>query len=98
MFDIRFDSTEHETDDQLVVGTIVLGSHKETFEACLCLCSRHDNQLLFLESLDAALDPDSPFEHVSSYEPIDEDGRPVSEWTIGIEAIREFHNSRGLST
>lgn len=42
MFDIRFDSTGHETDDQLVVGTIVLGSHKETFEACLCLWSRHD--------------------------------------------------------
>lgn len=139
MFDIRFELSQDANSEEVAVGTIVLGSFRETFESPLHVWSREDyeshwsqslerlfegagstvlitemyepttanfikwwpayrfgaevrfhNQLLILAGMQPPFDLDDLFGQLPPYEQTNEDGDRLSEWSIGIDALREF--------
>ncbi|MGB6056880.1 MAG: hypothetical protein WBF71_01345 [Microthrixaceae bacterium] len=51
---------------------------------------RFHSQLLLMEQLDAPFDLDDVYRHVAGYEQVSEDGTPISEWSVPIDALESF--------
>lgn len=51
---------------------------------------RVQNSLIFLDELDSPFAPAAPWLSVQPRETVDEDGRPISEWSVPLSAVREF--------
>jgi hypothetical protein len=48
------------------------------------------NQMLFLNKIDGALDPVNPYVHVPDRKVINKDGEKISEWNTTVEEISQF--------
>jgi hypothetical protein len=51
-------------------------------------------QVLFMDRLQAPFDPSDLVRHVGPREVVDEDGNQISEWTVSIDDIRAFRDSQ----
>jgi len=50
-------------------------------------------QLLILEDLTAPFDINNPYIHLGEYESINEEGQPISEWTVSVSDLIQFSGS-----
>jgi len=48
------------------------------------------NAIIFLDEIEGAFDPATPWDYVGPRHEIDEDGNKISEWTTSMGSLREF--------
>jgi hypothetical protein len=48
------------------------------------------NAIIFLDEIEGAFDPTTPWGYVGPRQGIDEDGNKISEWTTSFDSVREF--------